>query len=487
VSAERVIVVGGGVGGLCVAIRLASRGRSVTLLERLPIVGGKLAVYERDGFTFDIGPSLLTLPHIFDDVMRCAGTSLDAELDVRRLSTQFRYFWQNHTTATFYDNPIDTASSLDGMRPGSGEEYLRFLKHSRSIWEVSERTFLAGPMSGPISLMRRMKRVSDLRAIDARRTLATAARRHFSDPNLQQWLGRYATYSGSSPYRSPATLSCIASIEADYGAWYPMGGLGALRDALERVARRVGVEIHTSCEVTRLVTRRGRVVGVELAGGETMDADLVVANVDAEHLYRDLLDEPKRLRKVRSAGRSSSGVVVLVGVRGATPNVVHHNVWFSADYEREFAEIDGGTLPTDPTIYACVSSITDPSQAPAGHENWFILVNAPEGAALDESRVDYGRFVLDRLAAVGPDLRSRSLFVETIGPLDLERRYRAPGGAIYGTSSNGRNAAFRRPNNRGAVRGLYLVGGSSHPGGGLPMVALSARIVDDVIGADSKD
>ena len=484
-SPRRVVVVGGGVGGLCVAIRLAARGHEVTVCERLPEVGGKLAVYRRDGFTFDLGPSLLTLPHVFDEVMRLAGTSLDAELDVRRLSTQFRYFWQNHTTATFYDNPIDTASSLDGMRPGSGEEYLRFLKHARTIWEVSERTFLAGPMSGPLSLLRRMKGVRDFTAIDARRTLSSAARKHFTDGNLQQWLGRYATYSGSSPYRSPATLSCIAAVEADHGAWYPVGGLGALRQALERVARRSGVTIRTSCDVKRIVSRRGRVVGVELAGGETLDADLVVANVDAQHLYDELLNEPKQLRTLNKAGKSTSGVVVLVGARGTTPNIAHHNVWFSSDYEREFTQIAQGQVPSDPTIYACVSAVTDPTQAPAGHENWFLLVNAPAGASLNGT-ADDGRAIIDRLAQVGPDLRSRALFVETIGPADLEKRYRAPGGAIYGTSSNGRKAAFRRPNNRGPLRGLYLVGGSSHPGGGLPMVAISARIVDDAIAHDLK-
>lgn len=484
-SPRRVVVVGGGVGGLCVAIRLAARGHEVTVCERLPEVGGKLAVYRRDGFTFDLGPSLLTLPHVFDEVMRLAGTSLDAELDVRRLSTQFRYFWQNHTTATFYDNPIDTASSLDGMRPGSGEEYLRFLKHARTIWEVSERTFLAGPMSGPLSLLRRMKGVRDFTAIDARRTLSSAARKHFTDGNLQQWLGRYATYSGSSPYRSPATLSCIAAVEADHGAWYPVGGLGALRDALERVARRSGVTIRTSCDVKRIVSRRGRVVGVELAGGEILDADLVVANVDAQHLYDELLNEPKQLRTLNKAGKSTSGVVVLVGARGTTPNIAHHNVWFSSDYEREFTQIAQGQVPSDPTIYACVSAVTDPTQAPAGHENWFLLVNAPAGASLNGT-ADDGRVIIDRLAQVGPDLRSRALFVETIGPADLEKRYRAPGGAIYGTSSNGRKAAFRRPNNRGPLRDLYLVGGSSHPGGGLPMVAISARIVDDAIAHDLK-
>ena len=482
--ASRTVIVGGGVGGLCVAIRLAARGHDVTLCERLPEVGGKLAVYRRDGFTFDLGPSLLTLPQQFDEVMRCAGTSLDAELDVRRLSTQFRCFWQNHTTATFYDNPIDTASSLDGMHPGAGEEYLRFLKHSRTIWDVSERTFLAGPMSGPLSLLRRMKGLRDFSAIDARRTLSTAARKHFTHENLQQWLGRYATYSGSSPYRSPATLSCIASVEADHGAWYPIGGLGALRDALERVAHRSGVQIRTSCDVKRIVSRRGRVVGVEITGGETLDADTVVANVDAQHLYRDLVDEPKHLRALDKAGKSTSGVVVLVGARGTTPNIAHHNVWFSADYEREFTQIANGELPSDPTIYACVSSITDPSQAPAGHENWFLLVNAPAGTSLDGEYSNYGNDIVNRLAQVGPDLRNRALFIETIGPMDLEKRYRAPGGAIYGTSSNGRNAAFRRPNNRGPLKGLYLVGGSSHPGGGLPMVAVSARIVDDVIDQD---
>ena len=484
-SPRRVVVVGGGVGGLCAAIRLAARGHAVTVCERLSEVGGKLAVYRRDGFTFDLGPSLLTLPHVLEEVMRLAGTSLDAELDVRRLSTQFRYFWQNHTTATFYDNPIDTASSLDGMRPGSGEEYLRFLKHARTIWEVSERTFLAGPMSGPLSLLRRMKGIRDFTVIDARRTLSSAARKHFTDGNLQQWLGRYATYSGSSPYRSPATLSCIAAVEADHGAWYPVGGLGALRDALERVARRSGVTIRTSCDVKRIVSRRGRVVGVELAGGETLDADLVVANVDAQHLYDELLNEPKQLRTLNKAGKSTSGVVVLVGARGTTPNIAHHNVWFSSDYEREFTQIAQGQVPSDPTIYACVSAVTDPTQAPAGHENWFLLVNAPAGASLNGT-ADDGRAIIDRLAQVGPDLRSRALFVETIGPADLEKRYRAPGGAIYGTSSNGRKAAFRRPNNRGPLRGLYLVGGSSHPGGGLPMVAISARIVDDAIAHDLK-
>jgi len=473
-----VVVVGGGVGGLMAAIRLRCSGHEVTVLERLPEFGGKLATYSRDGFHFEIGPSLLTWPQAIDDVFRMAGTSLDSEVTLVRLEQPFRYFWSATGTATFYDDPVATAQSLDGMSPGSGDEYLRFLRHARKIWSVSERTFLAGPMTGVGSLLRRMRSPRDLVAIDARRSLWQAARRHFRDPRMQQWLGRYATYSGSSPFEAPATLSCIAALESDQGSWYVQGGLGVLRDAIVAVAERVGVHLKANMEVTGIGTARGRVTSVFTKTGEVIAADVVVANVDAEHLYRDLLPHSRRLSKVRKAGRSTSGVVVLVGARGRTEGIAHHNVWFSRDYEEEFAQMRRGVLPDEPTIYACVSAVTDSSQAPDDGENWFILVNAPAGLVVNDATA--GR-LLTELARRGPDLRARAEFVEMLSPRDFEVRYRSPGGAIYGTSSNGMRAAFRRPVNRGPVRGLYLVGGSSHPGGGLPMVTTSARIVCDMI------
>jgi phytoene desaturase len=473
------VIVGGGVGGLMAAIRLRVAGHEVTVVERLGVMGGKLATYERDGYAFDLGPSLVTMPRVFDDVFRLAGTSLGAELVLQRLSPQFRYFWQNHSAVTFYDEPVDTAAALEAMSPGSGDEYLRFLEHARRIWEVSERTFFAGPMSGVVSLLRRMRSPRDLAAIDARRTLDKAARKQFTDPRLQQWLGRYATYSGSSPFATPATLSCIPALEADEGAWYPTGGLGALRDAIVGVAERVGVHMMTKTEVTQVLMRRRRVVGVRFSTGDELAARVVVANVDAEHLYRDLVPNAKQLKRVDKAGHSTSGVVVLVGARGKSEHIAHHNVWFSRDYAAEFAAMQRGEMPDDPTIYACVSSVTDATQAPEGCENWFLLVNAPAGAAVDTAT--YGPWLVERLAQIGVDLRDRAEFIETIGPREIAARYRSPGGAIYGTSSNGMRAAFRRPSNIGAVRGLYLVGGSSHPGGGLPMVTMSARIVADLV------
>ena len=472
------IVIGAGVGGMITALRLAARGRSVLVCERNAVVGGKLAVYQRDGFSFDMGPSLLTLPAVFDDAFQHAGTTLADECHVMRLDPSFRYFWPDGSTVTFRDEPVATAEALESFSNGAGADYLDYLQRARTIWQVSERTFFAGDMNGRLSLLRRMRSPRDLSRIDARRTLQSRAEVQFRDSRLVQWLGRYATYSGSDPRQVPATLGCIAAVEADFGAWYVRGGLAALCSAIERVARRAGVEYRTNADVQHIIVHRGRAKGV-MVNDEELHSDVVISNADAEHLYRDLAPDAKALRRVERAGRSTSGIAVAVGVAGRTPHIDHHNVWFSSDYAREFDDIAAGRVPWKPTIYGCVSSVTDASQAPAGDENWFLLINVPPR---DDLQVrDAGEWMLEQLAKTGPDLRRRAKFVEVVGPADFARNVRAPGGAIYGTSSNGRNAAFRRPSIRSAVRGMYLVGGSTHPGGGLPLVAMSARITSDLV------
>ena len=479
----RVVVIGGGVGGLTAAIRLRTLGHHVTVFERRDTVGGKLAIHEHDGYVFDIGPSLVTLPHVFDEVFRTAGTSLDEQVDLVRLDPQFAYHWTDGASLIVPDGDDDTASAFDEFAPGAGAQWRAFDERGRRIWDVADRTFFAGPMSNPWSLAKRMRSPFDLTAIDPMRTLQRSAESFFDDPRLVQWAGRYATYSGSSPYAVPATLACIPHIEARFGCWYPMGGLDALRSAFERVARDIGVEIHTGTDVAAIVAPdSGAVTGVRLIDGTFEPADVVVANTDAEHLYADLLPDVGALKRVRRAKRSTSGFVLCLGVRGLTPRLRHHNVWFSDSYRAEYDQLDAGDLADDPTIYACVSSVTDPSQAPDGCENWFLLVNTPPDLEIDADT--YGDLVLDRLAERGVDVRPRIEHRHTMTPIDIERRYRSPGGAIYGTSSNGKRAAFVRPANRGARPGLYLVGGSSHPGGGLPLVTTSAKIVTEMITED---
>ena len=296
------MVVGGGVGGLATAIRLRALGHRVAVFERRDIVGGKLATHEHDGYVFDIGPSLVTLPHVFDEVFRAAGTSLDEQIDLVRLDPQFAYHWTDGTSLIVPDSDDDTAHAFDEFNPGAGDQWRAFDERGRRIWDVADRTFFAGPMSNPWSLAKRLRSPFDLTAIDPMRTLQRSAESFFDDPRLVQWAGRYATYSGSSPYAAPATLACIPHIEARFGCWYPMGGLDALRAAFERVARDIGVEIHTGTDVAGIVAPDGGAVsGVRLADGSQEPADVVVANIDAEHLYADLLPDTGALKRVRRA------------------------------------------------------------------------------------------------------------------------------------------------------------------------------------------
>ncbi len=305
-----VVVVGGGVGGLAVAIRLAAAGHEPLLVERNDVVGGKLATYTRDGYTFDIGPSLVTLPHLFEELFDLAGApspcgpetaGLDPyRLDIVRLDPQFRYHWPDGSSLTVADDNADTAAAFEGFADGAGEQWYSFDARGRQIWDVAERTFLAGPMTGPLSLARRLRSPLDLTRIDAFRTLHRSAGSYFGDHRLVQWAGRYATYSGSSPFGAPATLACIAHIEAHFGCWYPMGGLGTIRTALERLACDTGVEIRVGTEVAAITADDERVRGVVLDDGTEVTADVVVANVDAEHLYADLLPDAGASRRVRA-------------------------------------------------------------------------------------------------------------------------------------------------------------------------------------------
>ena len=475
----RVIVIGAGVGGLCAAIRLAVTGHDVAVLERNPVTGGKLATLTEAGYTFDLGPTLLTLPQYLDDVFRTAGTALADEVELRRLDPQFHDRWPNGTTLDIPNDASATPAVVDAFSPGAGEAWTAFQRHTARIWEVSERTFLAGPMSSPVSLLGRVRSPLDLTRIDGARTLAKLAAATFDDPRLRQLVGRYATYSGSSPYRAPATLACISHVEQQFGCWHVVGGLGRIRDALERVARDVGVDVRLGVDVGRITTTGTRVTGVDLADGGATPADVVVSNVDAAHLYTDLLPDPKQARRLDKIDRSMSAFVICAAVRGRTDGLAHHNVFFSLHDEQEFRYLTAGQIPIDPTVYACVSSVSDPTMAPAGCESWVLLVNTPPSIGLDRKLMTAA--VLNRLAERGVDLRERIEFTRTLVPADFDARYRAYGGAIYGTSSNGRQAAFQRPGNAGPVDGLYLVGGSTHPGGGLPMVATSARIVADLV------
>ncbi|WP_326630123.1 phytoene desaturase family protein [Nonomuraea fuscirosea] len=470
-----VTVIGGGVGGMTSALLLARQGHDVRLYERSPRLGGKLAEHHRDGFTFSLGPSLLTMPELF------------RELGLRRELIEpeplCRYRFADGTELDARRDPAEMAAAVDRLAPGEGAAWHAFHDWARGCLRAAGRTAFAGPLLGPPG----QARLSDLLAVAPARTLDGLARRFFRDPRLRQYVGRYATYAGSDPYRAPAALGCVPALEHGQGVWYAPGGLPRLAEDLTLLLRAAGVRLHLSTPIAAVICDGSRVTGVRPAGGRAVPCDVVVANTDAAALYGHLLPDRRRLRRIARLGPSSSAFLLMAGVEGRTPGLAHHSVLFSGDYEREFADLfEHRRPPADPTIYLGCSAVDDATQAPEGAENWTMLVNVP---ARDPVRwpmgvAAYRDLVLERLAERGHDLSGRLRFVDVLTPADLRDRYGAWGGAIYGSAYRGRLSSFLRPGNRGPRRGLYVVGGSAHPGGGLPMVVLGARIVARLIAHD---
>ena len=490
----RVVVIGAGLGGLAAAARLAAARHRVTVLERSDVLGGKLGVVERrteaGTFRFDTGPSLLTWPQVFTDLFADTGAPLASVLTLSPLDPIAQYRFADGSSITTTSDLDAQAARFDtAFGLGTGAAWTALVQRGERIWAAVSDPVL-GRSFGVTAAARRLARMGDLRAVAPGRSLRSIGRRYLTDPRQRMMLDRYATYTGSDPRLAPAALAVIPYLEHAHGGWYVEGGLRRLVDAIADRARERGAQIRTGAEVDAVTTAADRVTGVRLTDGSRVDADIVVADADASAVYGRLL----RARPVPVPPVDSlAGFVVLLGVRGHTPDLAHHTVLFGQDsYDAEFDAVFGrpGRPVSDPVVY--VSAPHDPAAAPSGHEAWFVLVNAPrhgrdgEHGAVDWDRPglasDYARHVLSLLDERGLPVRDRVMFTEVISPADLERRTAAPGGAIYGAALHGLRASMRRPANASRVRGLYLVGGSTHPGGGLPLVTLSARIVAGLVG-----
>ncbi|HST86227.1 MAG TPA: phytoene desaturase family protein [Kineosporiaceae bacterium] len=499
----RVVVIGAGMGGLAAAARLGALGHQVTVCEQSAAIGGKLGWFQKAGFSFDTGPSLLTLPAVYRDLFRKTGAPLEDVLDLAPVDPVCHYRFADGLELDIPNAaPYLVAQAWDeALGDGAGADWTAFMAHAARVWDVTRGPFLEAPLAGARTLLGLSRNLGDVRTVAPWLSLRGLGRRYLKHPQQRMFLDRYATYTGSDPRAAPAALASVPYVEQAFGAWYVPGGLYRLGEALAQRTRDVGVTIRTETTVDRVLISGNRVDGVRLADGERLAADTVVANADAQHLYRDLLPgtegAPGR-KLLRKATPSLSGFVLLLALRGRTPGLRHHTVLFPADYDAEFDHVFGtgsrrgkpAPVP-DPAIY--ISAPDDPALRPDdAHEAWFVLVNAPRHDPRDTGRgVDwdaaglaekYADRILELMAQRGLDVRDRLLWRQVRTPADLERETHSVGGSIYGSSSNGARAAFLRPANRSAVDGLFLVGGSSHPGGGLPLVGMSAAIVAELIG-----
>ncbi|MCX8051663.1 MAG: phytoene desaturase family protein [Chlorobi bacterium] len=482
---KRMIVVGAGLGGLSLALRAASDDWNVTLLERSSSPGGKMNLFAADGFRFDTGPSLITLPHVFTDLLDRCGVSRQ-HLVFRRLQplTQYRFADGERIE---YPGPLPSiAAMLERYEADGGKGYWKLMATAADLFELSTRTFFQSvptELPEPNQIFSLVRSLHWLPLRNAWGNYAATVERHLSSPYLRQIFERYPTYVGSSPYRSPATLLVIPYLEFAHGGWYVEGGLYGIVETIVGALRERGVRILTNATVEKIVHSSGRVRGVRLSGGDMFDADVVVFNGDATTADA-LLDLPRRRRFYQ---RSMSGVVFLLGLRRRLPpDVFHHTIAFSSDYRREFEQLfERAEFPTEPTVYLNVTSKTDPTVAPPGGETLFVMANAP---AVESRRwEDAIPMIWERIAGVlerrGIAIAESDIVVRSVWtPERFERDYAMPGGSIYGWASHSYRTAFLRPPMRDrCVRGLYYVGGSTHPGGGTPMVVLSSKLVYELI------
>ena len=498
---ERLAIVGGGLGGLAAACTLAARGYSVTLFEKNPWLGGKAAVLEKDGFRFDMGPTILTVPSVLERIFAEAGRGLASELDLVRLDPQWRCFFDDGSTLDLREDVDEMGAELDRFAPGGSvsEGYRSFLELSARLHRISDRFFFWKSVEDirdtmDLSTTFNLSTLKDLMALRMGQSVATTIRRRVGDPRVAQMLDHFTQYVGSSPYNSPAVLCSIAHMQTDGGVWYPRGGTRAVPVALERLAAKLGVDLRPGCGVRRLVVEDGTVRGVETESGDLESFDAVVSNMDSVRTYGELVggDLGGGFAKKRSFEPACSGVVLYLGLSRRYEHLLHHNFVFSRDPEAEFHAIyERGEPAPDPTCYVAAPSLTEPEVAPTGGEALYVLVHAPylrQHHDWKKMLPDYRRVILDKLARVGgmEDLEERIVVEEVLTPQDIHDRYRVLNGAIYGLASHGAFMGAFKPGNRSReVGGLYLAGGSAHPGPGMPMALMSGWIAADTLDRDT--
>jgi phytoene desaturase len=470
---RRILVIGAGLGGLAAAIRLARAGHAVEVWEKNADAGGKLKEIRDGAFRWDTGPSLLTMPDVLRELFAAAGERLEDHLELVRLDSACRYFWTDGTV-------IDEDAAF-WARP----EVARFLDYARGIYELSGEAYLNHPPSElwraftprNFSKLRHLPKVATLRA------LADEVNRRITDPHLRQIFLRFATYNGSSPYATPATFNIIPYVEATFGPWYARGGMIKIAQELTALAQRCGVTFRFNA--TAYSWYRNEAVTLD---NYRIKADVLVCNADVITARSSILFDASALRKLQRQPLSTSGFILFLGVRGRDPRLAHHNIFFSDDYPREFAEIhDQKIAPTEPTIYVSISARTDPNHAPPDHDNWFVLVNVPardpnQSWTADEAR-GYRELVLQRLERFGfHDLPARLASESIFTPTDFATRDLAHHGALYGWASHSIRASLLRPPLRAPnADNVFFVGGTTHPGGGIPLVLLSGKMVADLI------
>jgi len=493
VGTHRMIVIGAGLGGLVSALLLAARGFDVTVVETAASAGGKMREVAVADRRLDAGPTVMTMRWVFDRILGEVGETLDDHVTLAPATVLARHAWSE---AERLDLFADRAASADAIAafagPTEGRNYLAFCEQARGLHDALKDSFMARERPSLLGLVQNtgLSGLRQLWAASPFGTLWDALGHAFQDPRLRQLFGRYATYCGSSPFAAPATLMLVAHVEQE-GVWLVEGGMHRLAQALAELAMAKGARLRFDETVCEILVEGGRAAGVRLADGETLLAETVISNADVNAIAMGHLGRAAAAfaAPTRPADRSLSALTFAAVAQTSGFPLLRHNVFFSRDYAAEFeAIIRHGRLPPEPTIYVCAQDRDDAGRAPDGPERLLILVNAPpcgDRPALPPEEIETClRRSLARMARCGLEIALQSDAMVTTQPCDWEALFPATGGGLYGRSTHGAMASFNRPGSRSRLPGLYLTGGSVHPGPGVPMAALSGLLAAQSVVAD---
>lgn len=491
-SSHRAVVVGAGIGGLSAAVDLAREGFDVTVLERGAAVGGKMRQVMVEGQPLDAGPTVLTMRWVFDALFERCGVALEDAVPLRPQPLIARHLWRDGSQLDLHQDVERSAAAIaDFAGAANADGYRRFCAYARDIYREVEEPFIRSGRPTPMTLvkLRGFKVFQALKRIDSWRTLWAAVGHFFPDPRLRQLFGRYATYTGSSPFEAPATLNLIAHVEQS-GVWQVAGGIHGLARALQRLAEAQGATFRFGAEVAEVCTEAGAVTGVRLADDTHLPADVVVMNADRAAVAAGAFGPAPAKAVPAARARSLSALTWCLVAPTQGVDLAHHTVCFSDDYPAEFeALFDRTRLPAQPTVYVCAQDRGADDPAPAGRpERLFVLVNAP--AVGDRGGLDPADLAaceaatFEHLAACGVQIDRRPEATVRATPSDFEALFPHTGGALYGAPTHGWRASLNRPGARTAVGGLYLAGGGVHPGAGVPMVSLSGQLAAQAAVAD---
>lgn len=483
---KKIGIVGAGVAGLAASVRMASRGYQVEVFEANRYPGGKLSQFELAGFRFDAGPSLFTMPQYVLDVFEAAGIDATGRFEYDRLETVCNYFWEDGTRLSAYADEAAFAREVEEKLGVPAEKIRQVLADSERKYKLTGQTFLEKSLH-KLSTWTRwpiLKSMLLIPTFDLFTSMNAVNERLLGHPKLVQLFNRFATYNGSNPYKAPGLLTIIPYFEHRIGAFLPKGGMHDITQALYQLALDKGVQFHFDSPVEEILVDNGSAKGLKVQG-KVHSYDGIISNMDAFFTYKKLLPNAHHPKRILRQEKSTSAIIFYWGIQQTFPELDLHNILFSNDYQREFDHLAQGIVYEDPTIYINITQKYCPEDAPPGMENWFVMVNAPYDAGQDWEQIiaQTRQRVIEKVSRI-LDVEVAKLIVceETLQPLTIQSKTASHLGALYGTSSNNKMAAFlRHPNFSRRIKDLYFCGGSVHPGGGIPLCLLSAKIVDDLM------